>query len=408
MRPTTSSSPRKRPTFSWTIGSKNASHNDSQGCLPVELYRPIVEALAWGSRNSTTSGRDMLNLSLTCRAFQIEAERVLYRDIEIIYGTKQSFLLSETLGARTAKYVSRLTIVNYGITIPRSRFSFMKRREPLSVTIPFVLMSGMRYLVVTRRPSRQTSEALRINGEVPEDHLLSLLSEQVPENTILSFRCTLPVSDATINFLERQSSINTLGLGVTDTPGVTNWETFRSPTFLPNLEAVRAVKIDNNLEALMLSHRVSGLVFESWVPSPPQWGGYACHLTFLDLSAIPLSNNREVTTFLQKAINVRFLLISSYNLQLQETFALLSPLVHLWMLSVTIIPSSAKSGYFAALCRKYGTQVPSLQCVGINGTPRMSLHKTADATWEPRIRVGDDWVQQPDLGDQGFAADLDV
>ncbi|KZT34197.1 hypothetical protein SISSUDRAFT_1122410 [Sistotremastrum suecicum HHB10207 ss-3] len=347
---------------------------DKTSRLPLELYRPVIEALANSPECSKT---DLFHVALTCRAFRVEAQRFLYHRIAFVEGHKSSVRLVKFLRRRQhiAKLVRDLTIRNYGL------FTGTRKRKTVSsyalaANFPFSLLPNLDTLTIIR--NNHYSDAIGIHDRTLPSDLFTTLGTQLSSNSLTTYRCWLPMpSSHFFDFLLHQNKLEHLVLGDLSNNSPDIQTLLGSPSFLPGLLTLDATALNGQLATIMSARHIKALRLTLLPELPGDWSLYGPHLTALDLSSIAGVALQTLKELIPGVPNLRLFLFVA-NQQCLNEFSLLDPLLNLEALSITILVWGAPLTAFVNKVQR-DCKCPKLRSFYVEGPPSSVYHRSPSA-----------------------------
>ncbi|KZT38134.1 hypothetical protein SISSUDRAFT_1062252 [Sistotremastrum suecicum HHB10207 ss-3] len=238
------------------------SEASSKPSLLPELYKPIAESLAGSyelySRFPDPELKALCALAQTCRAFQYEAERIIFRDLLFIHHESCPPELMDALQTRKSEYVESITIIPTTIDIQKRLARMQRRGQPLAqhhisyTELPFDRMKRLRSIEISET-------FFHTKGWSIDRTLFQILHDKLSENTLHTFSSSLVLKPDELQFLLRQSNLIDLRL-----PYIPDHLTLvPSPTFVPRLEKLTIMRggIGDALEILR-TRPIKSLVFD--------------------------------------------------------------------------------------------------------------------------------------------------
>ncbi|KZS87507.1 hypothetical protein SISNIDRAFT_470872 [Sistotremastrum niveocremeum HHB9708] len=298
--------------------------------LLPEFYRPIAESLAGPHQlYSHFAGEELkalCSLAQTCRAFQYEAERIIFRDLLFEQQKSCPSELMDALQTRKAEYVEKITIMDSAINVQNRLKSARMRGRPMVyisyTTLPFDRMSRLRAIHI--------SKIFLDKPTFIDRSLFQVLHEKLVENTLRSFSSSISLNSHELQFLLRQSNLTHLRL-----PSMADHPTLiPSPTFLPLLENLTIARgsIDHLLD-LLKTRPVKCLVFEH-IPNNFTMPNFPHRLEMIRLEIGLISPNKVIHFLEQRTRDCPNIQVLSFRLRLTLDSSasikrnILSPLLH--------------------------------------------------------------------------------
>ncbi|KZS91339.1 hypothetical protein SISNIDRAFT_487657 [Sistotremastrum niveocremeum HHB9708] len=280
-----------------TPDSQENSEVSKSPMLPPEVLSIIVEELEASISDSATLKNALYTLLVTSRAFNAEAERVLYRHVEFVNETPQAGQICSALRARAAKYVQALRVTRYnGISGRRGRslhthFSYL----------PLNQMTNLRSLSIQEAPDHLIETA----------KLFTFLRESISENLLLSFHASIVLDEPALRFFEQQKNITEISMEIIN-PKL-DVDALRSTDLLPALKRARIRSLPGQrFQELLQNRPVMALELSSLRDLPNTWGSVATQLTALDISDVSCNVHADETVHISEslvasAVNLRLL-----------------------------------------------------------------------------------------------------
>ncbi|KZT38141.1 hypothetical protein SISSUDRAFT_1047506 [Sistotremastrum suecicum HHB10207 ss-3] len=225
--------------------------------IPHELYRDIVEALPFAHGGERRIDSSLLALACTSRVFQVEAERIIYSNLDFNNRKVNAPDINRVLHDRAAIYVVNLSI--YGDQYLNLPFERMERLRSLTI------------LPLEHHPSTL---------------LFRSLHNSLPRNVLRRFTVAPSAFDALLTdehlaFLGGQSDILEIGL-----PSC-GLERPLAPSFLPNLDVVDIGLVSPTEICHFLSSRpIRSLTFKISHPNLSNMAVNGRHLKVLNIKFV--------------------------------------------------------------------------------------------------------------------------
>ncbi|KZT37532.1 hypothetical protein SISSUDRAFT_1062783 [Sistotremastrum suecicum HHB10207 ss-3] len=353
--------------------------------LPPELYRPIVEYLGLSLYHSNSKSYPALsNLSQTCRAFQLESERIMYRRIHVADNTQTAHKVFKVLRKRMAYIVEDLTIWDVGGVEKWDEWYHL--RSPRKVVPPFELLVNLRALTLRHR-----SDKLGLSKALVDHSMFELLENTLPHDILTSFRCSLTLRPEHTSFLKHQSSLRHLFIKLR-APHHTSLIT--SPDHLRNLVSLES---DWETSPLVLRrHPLKALRIISYDPFSLQfWRPHARSILALHIPEINSALNSELMMILDGVPQLRLLSGIEFGADNRSRFVgtalvrVLNKLLHLEAVAVDLESSSRASQKFidtimeTCKCPNLGSVfVSSLAPTGGRYEMRRVVDENSESRWE--------------------------
>ncbi|KZT39775.1 hypothetical protein SISSUDRAFT_1060836 [Sistotremastrum suecicum HHB10207 ss-3] len=284
---------QKRPVRGRAVVRTDEILNVQRPTLPPELLRLIVEEVASSHWDSNARRRELYNLLFVSRVFKDEAERLLYRNIQLTSGTPALGQISDALENRT-RLVHSLRVDGYADLLGRRGRSFNSH----VLSMPLHRMDCLRSLSITQAATW-----------IPAPQLFSFLKDAIQENTLVEFRTSAQVDEDGFSFLSRQKMITHLQVSGFR-PGLHD-ALLQSPPLLPRLQRLRMFCFTSSELSQFVSERpISILHLGSLYGLPGYWSSFAARLQVLDISKFSCHEEATPTKLIRDvvstAINLRF------------------------------------------------------------------------------------------------------
>ncbi|KZS87504.1 hypothetical protein SISNIDRAFT_470869 [Sistotremastrum niveocremeum HHB9708] len=207
--------------------------------LPWELFTNILEGLVTPFGAGQRLDPALFVLARTCQALQVEAERVIYRNVVFQSMTEEAYSLNQMLHSRAAEYVETLSITDFGLH--KRGMSLTDDRVPssFSFNLPFHRMTRLRSLTALFLDLYQDDER-------EETRFFRQLDQALIPDVLHQF-WTLTVTDPQdLQFIRRQNQLRRLTINkIPD-------QYLPDPSLLPKLEDLELSRkeFDQSLQLL--------------------------------------------------------------------------------------------------------------------------------------------------------------
>ncbi|KZS95444.1 hypothetical protein SISNIDRAFT_494362 [Sistotremastrum niveocremeum HHB9708] len=268
--------------------------NVQRPTLPPELLRLIVEEVASSHWDSNARRRELYNLLFVSRTFRDEAERLLFRNIQLTSETPVLSQFSNALKDRT-RLVHSLRVDGYA-DLPGRRG---RSSNSHLLSMPLHRMDCLRSLSINLAATW-----------IPATQLFGFLKDVIQENTLVEFRASAEMDEDAFSFLNRQKMIT--HLQVPGFPPGLHHALLQSPPLLPRLQHLILFRFTNSeSSSQFLSERpISILQLGTFHGLPGAWSSCAARLQVLDVSKfsfhIEAMSTGLIRDVVSTAINLRF------------------------------------------------------------------------------------------------------